>query len=155
MTPLLRLTGVFAERFHYGSVFSIMAFPIGPMAIRNLRVAALQPGQTEFHAMRRNEISMAEFRRMYEEKLGQNLGALAPGVLTANDVTMEQSSIVVASGDTLCCGCSIATAEKGLCHRVWAVPFLLAAGWEVRLDGKNMVQQQGSPGNSAHLPEVR
>ena len=38
-------------------------------------------------------------------------------------------------GDTLCCACSVAEARAGRCHRTWAAPFLVRAGWRVVLDG--------------------
>ena len=43
--------------------------------------------------------------------------------------------IEVVDGDTLCCACSVAEARAGRCHRAWAAPFLVRAGWRVVLDG--------------------
>ncbi len=41
----------------------------------------------------------------------------------------------VHDGDTLCCACA-----KGVeCHRRWAAPFLVRAGWRVILDGVEVV----------------
>lgn len=47
----------------------------------------------------------------------------------------RQGPVAVVGGDTLCCACSKAEAALGRCHRVWAVPFLLMAGWDVVIDG--------------------
>ena len=41
----------------------------------------------------------------------------------------------VKDGDTLFCCCSRAHAAQGRCHRVWMVPKLQEAGWDVVLDG--------------------
>lgn len=57
--------------------------------------------------------------------------ALGPGSLwTEGGLRVE-----VVDGDTLCCACSVAEARAGRCHRAWAAPFLVRAGWRVILDG--------------------
>lgn len=55
-----------------------------------------------------------------------------PGVLVAH---ARGDRITVRDGDTLCCACSVAEARAGRCHRTWAAPFLVRAGWRVVLDG--------------------
>ncbi|MGM3243114.1 hypothetical protein, partial [Bacillus cereus group sp. Bc237] len=53
---------------------------------------------------------------------------LGPGALHA-----DASGLVVPvrSGDHLCCACSAADALAGECHRAWAAPWLVRAGWDV------------------------
>jgi hypothetical protein len=73
----------------------------------------------------------AEFRRQLE---AWGVEALAPGRLYAN-ARPHAWVAHVADGDTLCCACSAANAARGLCHRAWAAPYLVRAGWRVLLDG--------------------
>lgn len=73
----------------------------------------------------------AEFRRQLE---AWGAEALAPDRLFAN-ARPHDWAVLVADGDTLCCACSAATAARGLCHRAWAAPYLVRAGWRVLLDG--------------------
>ena len=69
---------------------------------------------------------MTRYRAAYEYHLSQN--NLAPwrlGVVTDDDFGFVQD------GDTLTCTCA-----KGVdCHRRWAAPYLVKAGWRVILDG--------------------
>ncbi len=69
---------------------------------------------------------MRRYRAEYEHHLSQN--NLAPwrlGVVTDDDFGFVQD------GDTLTCTCA-----KGVdCHRRWAAPYLVRAGWRVVLDG--------------------
>jgi hypothetical protein len=41
----------------------------------------------------------------------------------------------VQPGSVLCCACAASEALSGRCHRAWAAPFLVRAGWRVFLDG--------------------
>lgn len=45
---------------------------------------------------------------------------------------------IVEDGATLVCGCSVAAADAGLCHRVIAARLLAAVGWRVVLDGREV-----------------
>lgn len=56
-------------------------------------------------------------------------GRLAPGRLTATP--WHAPDVPVHDGDTLCCAC--VTGQD--CHRRWIAPFLIAAGWDVVLNG--------------------
>lgn len=56
-------------------------------------------------------------------------GQLAPGRLSATP--WHHPDVPVHDGDTLCCAC--VTGQD--CHRRWAAPFLIAAGWDVVLNG--------------------
>jgi hypothetical protein len=47
----------------------------------------------------------------------------------------------VKDGDSVLCCCSKAHAALGLCHRVWMVPTLVKAGWDVVLDGVRLPTQ--------------
>ncbi len=75
---------------------------------------------------------VAEYRRLLEEGWeGQltPLNHLRPGALFA--AGPPNGGRWVADGDTLLCAC----AKGADCHRRWAAPFLVRAGWRVILDG--------------------
>jgi hypothetical protein len=55
----------------------------------------------------------------------------APGHMTA----LPGLTCRVEDGDSLLCACSRDEAAAGRCHRAWAAPWLLRAGWRVVLDG--------------------
>lgn len=57
-------------------------------------------------------------------------GALSPRRLFA-EIGPDHKVVAVDDGDTLLCSC----ARGAACHRVWAAPFLVRAGWRVVLDG--------------------
>ena len=57
----------------------------------------------------------------------------APGELLAYCADGVEAPVL--DGATLCCACSVAEARAGRCHRAWAAPFLVRAGWRVVLDG--------------------
>lgn len=69
---------------------------------------------------------MTRYRAAYEYHLSQNnLEPWRLGVVTDDDFGFVQD------GDTLTCTCA-----KGVdCHRRWAAPYLVKAGWRVILDG--------------------
>ena len=69
---------------------------------------------------------MIRYRAAYEHHLAQN--NLEPWRL---GVVADDGLWFVQDGDTLTCTCA-----KGVdCHRRWAAPFLVKAGWRVVLDG--------------------
>lgn len=72
---------------------------------------------------------MIRYRAAYEHHLAQN--NLSPWRL---GVVADDGFEFVQDGDTLTCTCA-----KGVdCHRRWAAPFLVNAGWRVILDGKEV-----------------
>jgi len=91
--------------------------------------------------------AMLAYRESYERHLGallesecdrENPGiGLSPGCLVALEPPIDGVPMhtFVADGDTLCCACSAANAARDLCHRAWAAPYLVRAGWRVLLDG--------------------
>lgn len=93
-------------------------------------VAALVPAHAMLTAVRGGSIGVGAYRADYLAHVP--VRALAPGRLRAGDV-------VVADGDTLCCGCARDAAARGECHRAWAAELLRRAGWRVVLDGRELV----------------
>lgn len=85
------------------------------------------------------EVSMRRYRVSMELRWETVVGRLAPRALShvagpggmGGGLTGD-----VFDGDTLCCACSVAEARAGRCHRTWAAPFLVRAGWRVVLDGE-------------------
>lgn len=103
-------------------------------------VLALAPQGFEVSAMQRaiadrdNPEALRVYREMIEARWATGSVypmALPPGALFA----FADGPFLVSDGDTLCCACSVAEARAGRCHRAWAAPYLLAAGWRVVLDG--------------------
>ena len=78
--------------------------------------------------------ALAHYRGGSETRVQSFAGAalLNPGKLWAQSGV---NAVDVTDGDTLCCACSVAEARAGRCHRAWAAPFLVRAGWRVVLDG--------------------
>jgi hypothetical protein len=90
-------------------------------------------------------VAMSRYRHALESQWREQKRLLRPGQLLAvqpvfpNGTTVDETP-EVADGDTVCCACSRAHAAAGLCHRTWAAPFLVRAGWRVVLDGREVPQ---------------
>lgn len=106
------------------------AGPVRAFYARQWLEAALAARGTDDEA-RTTALYRAEFERQLQ---AWGPEALAPGRLFANAAPHDWA-VHVEDGDTLCCACSAANAARGLCHRAWAAPYLVRAGWRVLLDG--------------------
>ena len=62
--------------------------------------------------------------------------SLRPGELCAVPNDAPWDTLMVASGDTLCCACGTEKAAQNRCHRTLSSALLSLFGWEVVLDGK-------------------
>lgn len=94
--------------------------------------------------------ALETYRTALEQRwaVAERAGLLAPGrlVLVARQRLGEAQRAeaepvrgpLVGHGDTLLCACSREEAAAGRCHRAWAAPFLVRAGWRVILDGKEV-----------------
>lgn len=93
-------------------------------------VPQLTPEESDVRAAKSGAMSVEMYREVYEQRLrGEDL---RPGPLWTRTDDWQES---VRDGDTLCCACSRDAAAAGRCHRVWAAPALVRAGWRVILDG--------------------
>ncbi len=129
-------------------------------------VRALCPSSHDLVDCKAGRITVAEYRRRYELALtnygpGGVLvtdyhtdGWLAPHTLKVLPATTPAAAVfgphdkvfdtpagpayLVPLGSTLCCSCAVAKAAAGECHRAWAAPFLVRAGWRVVLDGEEV-----------------
>ena len=107
------------------------------------RVPVLTPTDAEWYDLGRPLIEARRHKRpldpadvaAYRGALETRWAAadLSPGVLLAHAYTGQREP--VPDGAVLMCACSRAHAAAGECHRVWAAPFLVRAGWTVILDG--------------------
>lgn len=83
--------------------------------------------------------ALDEYREAYCATLEVSLVGLRPGrmMVISRDHGKKGGTLPASlwDGDTLCCACSVAEARAGRCHRTWAAPFLVRAGWRVVLDG--------------------
>lgn len=89
----------------------------------------------ELVKLRRHDLDdpelLARYRRLLEERWQSEIHRLRPGALVAGGG-------LVRDGDVLACACRAEEALAGRCHRAWAAPFLVRAGWQVRQDGKDI-----------------
>jgi len=101
------------------------------------RVVWLTPDERDLRDAKAERISVDVYRERFETfaRLHLGRGHLAPGELIT---TTADGSRSVEDGDTLCCACSRDEAAAGRCHRAWAAPLLVAAGWRVVLDGEEV-----------------
>jgi hypothetical protein len=129
MRPVVHLTNFASKRLHTGRVWSIMARPRAWEHGQG-KVPVLIPDRDDLSAVRHGTISWEEYQRRFEAALRPHAAELGPGVL--GGLLRDRSPALVASGDTLCCGC----ARGKPCHRLWAAAFLRDAGWDVILDGE-------------------
>lgn len=97
--------------------------PLG--ALEPLMLAAIQ----ERKSGKQTTDCMIRYRAAYEHHLAQS--DLRPTRLFVPPMPGTIGCYLVEDGDTLTCTCA-----KGVdCHRRWAAPFLVKAGWRVVLDG--------------------
>ena len=140
--PVLYLTNVASLRSEgfrgQGPVFNIQARPPHWGAGQG-RVDVLAPlGELEplMDAARdelRNlagDVAFTRYRAAYEAHLSAQ--DLRPGRLEAS--TRFNVNVKAIDGETLTCTC----ARDKPCHRRWAAPYLVAAGWRVVLDGAEL-----------------
>ena len=106
------------------------------------RVSTLTPVLSDLRNAQKGRLSPEEYRRRFELDLRRAMpDAMSPGALLIDAEADDWEGIgghpsrVVRDGDTLCCACSRDAAAAGRCHRVWAAPALVRAGWRVILDG--------------------
>jgi hypothetical protein len=127
--PTIHLTNASSRNLHQGRLFNIMAAPRRWERFAG-NVAALTPAVEWLRAVQLGTTAPSEYRAACEDRFE---ASLARGCLTLGGLRCP--SMLVADGDTLVCACSKAAAAEGKCHRVWAAPFLVRAGWRVVLDG--------------------
>lgn len=125
-----------------GARLSIMAWPRnferGDGFVRTLRprtreeLASLSLLLQERKSGALDDQTVARYRTWLEARweVALDRGELAPRRLFA-EVGPDHRVVAVDDGDTLLCSC----ARGQPCHRAWAAPFLVRAGWDVVLDG--------------------
>ena len=135
MTPTIHLTNWSSRKLHGpGRLLTIMAAP-RQWERGAGSVPLLEPDIGDLLDVRRGQLTIDDYREHTEGDILRRLerGALSPGVLSVSRAADGVG--VVVDGDTLCCACSREDAAAGRCHRVWAAPALVRAGWRVILDG--------------------
>lgn len=143
--PTLHLTNWSSRKLHGpGLRFGIMARPRrwehgDGKVLRLIPDANEAPLMLRALADRANVATMLAYRDAIEARwAGDNF--LVPWRLVA--MTTRETSLApagewipVRDGDSILCACAVG-AE---CHRRWAAPFLVRAGWRVLLDGVEVV----------------
>jgi hypothetical protein len=156
--PILHVTNFASRKLHGGGLLlHIMARP--PAFVRNFAagfVTALKPSLNEQELMQslvrrrkageaiaEDDAGLIVYRDTYTARLRRELSAARsapdgarpwPTYWPNNGASM--TGFPIRSGVTLVCTCSVAEANAGRCHRVWAAAVLVEAGYAVMLDGK-------------------
>lgn len=137
--PTIYLTNWSARRLHGpGRKWTIM---VRPRAWERGEgsLYPLLPMEEDLLSVKAGTMSIEHYRARCETRFTTFAESLAPGQLRAGGVMFAGRQIIVGNGDTACCACSVADAAAGRCHRAWAAPFLVRAGWRVILDGQEVV----------------
>jgi len=127
---------------HSGRAYTIMARPnplrgeLGDGVVRVLvptgpEVEQMQVLVAQRRLGRADHELLTAYRAAMETRWSAG-GGLEPGALAVHTATGPGR---VEHGDVLCCACAASEALAGRCHRAWAAPFLVWAGWSVILDG--------------------
>ncbi len=140
--PVLYLTNVASLRSPgfrgEGAVFNIQARPphwgagqgrVDVLAPLGRLESLMDAAREELRTLGGDE-AFTRYRAAYEAHLAAQ--DLSPGSLEAS--TRFNVNVRVRDGNTLTCTC----ARDKPCHRRWAAPFLVAAGWRVVLDGEEL-----------------
>lgn len=133
--PILHLTNWSSRSLHGpGRRLSIMARPRA-WEWGDGRVGLLVPDALDLVEHQEGRMSLDRYRERFLARVRRDArdGLLAPGILTWTDGTSLSGPVL--DGDSLLCACSRADAAAGRCHRAWAAPWLVRAGWRVILDG--------------------
>lgn len=125
------------NRHHRGDGRCLACTPFGD-DLAALRAAIAGPNDEGQH-----HAALALYRARFEGWCNNRaaLGRYAPGALAfvtwADSETMA-SEALVADGDTIFCACSRpgSPRRKSPCHVELITPYLVRAGWDVRLDGR-------------------
>lgn len=133
MTPTLHVTNASSRKLHHGRVYNIMAAPRRWERFEG-NVEALTPRWEDVVKVQQALMSWGAYRARYEAGILmlRNRDEFMPGALRSGE-------LILVDGDTLVCACAKAAADRGECHRVWAAEFLRQAGWQVVLDGRELV----------------
>lgn len=132
------LTNWSSRSLHVGPIYSIMRKPRhwehGAGTVR-----ALVPSAEDLEAVRAGRIDVATYRDRFLADI--DVEALEPGRLRVATYVAGrgfEGGHPVGNVFTACCACSRETAARGECHRAWCAPLLVAAGWRVVLDGREV-----------------
>lgn len=129
-----------------GHAYTIMALPRAAFGeVGQGRVNVLTPQGAEVDLMRALVGARRSGAGPDPDLLARYRGALearwASLDLSPGSVVVQTLTGVghVQAGDVLCCACAASEVLAGRCHRAWAAPFLVRAGWRVLLDGAEVV----------------
>lgn len=142
--PLVHLTNWSSRKLHGPAAkFTIMARPRawehGDGVVELLTPTACIDEFSEAMRLRATPAAgaaLARYQQAFVDHLQEHAHLLAPQKLIAQT---SKGARIIASGDTLCCACSVAQAAAQQCHRAWAAVALQRAGWSVVLDGRPLL----------------
>lgn len=135
--PTLHITNWSSPKLHGpGRKYTIMAMPRdwergdGRVVLLTLDVSALR-------MFKSGNLAFEDYKLGFMACLLRLQVRLQPGNLMAtNDGRLF---FPVGDGDTLCCACSRDVAARGECHRAWVADVLAKLGWQVILDGREII----------------
>ena len=154
MRPTLYLTNL-SSRKHHGPGRKVCAMA-NPRRFEqgDGRCSRLAPAKADLLAVQAGSMGLAEYRRRVEEHIrpdGPEDYGLAPGGLRfdfedADDQGYEPG-VHLRDGDTLFCACARpgSSRRRHPCHIELLPPFLVRAGWDVRIDGILVTMGEDGP----------
>lgn len=97
----------------------------------------ITPKEEDLLAVKAGRITEEEYFERFRASVEANSSRLSPGSLQGGlpGGWVEADWIPLQDGDSILCACSKEAALAGKCHLTHAAPFLLRAGWRVRLHG--------------------
>lgn len=101
------------------------------------QVEALTPSRQSLRHVKEGAMPLDEYFRLFVQQVEARriAGQLDPGRLLAWPWQANHSTHVH-PGDTILCCCAQAEARANRCHLAFAVPALVAAGWDVVFHGR-------------------
>lgn len=132
--PVIYVAPLVASMYGPGRALSIMSATRHPSMSR---VPAARASDGAVHRLRTGALGFERFKGRYCRIMEQRVasGLCAPGALMCISAP-DWAPASVEPGDTLVCGCG---SDDGRCHRSWLAPYLVAAGWRVVLDGRDLL----------------
>lgn len=144
MRPTLHLTNLSSTKRHGpGRKVCAMAWPRS-WEFGDGICSALAPAKTDLLAIKGGSISLDDYRARFEARLQG--ASLSPGALRL-DAEDGTPGATLSDGDTAFCACARpgSPSRRTPCHLEIAVPFLVAAGWDVLLDGDRVTMGAEGP----------
>lgn len=125
--PTIHVTNFASRKLHRGRVFTIMAKP-RRWEHGEGTISELVPRVEDLEAVQGGRITLDEYRERF--------------IAGVRAEQLKPPHPILRDGDTICCACAQSEALAGRCHRAWSAHLLLGVGWNVVLDGLQLVRRE-------------